>query len=246
MERNPFTRAVAAKCAVEGSDGFAAEAHAAFRDFVLEQSFPCVGARAAVHGGSYRLATYDELANEATTVALGRDLFDFTRSEICARSEYATFVAVFRAPENCDEHEFEQRLWAQLGFLNKLDAEQFDWDPQVRSDPTDPQFSFSFAGHALYVIGLQPNSSRLARRFRWPALIFNPHEQFERLRADGKWKRMQETIRERDVQLQGSVNPMLSDFGETTEARQYSGRAVDDDWRAPFKAQPGKCPFFRH
>ena len=38
------------------------------------------------------------------------------------------------------------------------------------------------------------------------------------------------------MQLQGSINPMLSDFGEATEARQYSGRAVEDDWRAPFAA----------
>jgi FPC/CPF motif-containing protein YcgG len=74
--------------------------------------------------------------------------------------------------------------------------------------------------------------------------VFNPHEQFERLRADGKWKHMQETIRERDVQLQGTINPMLSDFGERSEARQYSGRAVDEDWRAPFPTvSSGKCPF---
>jgi FPC/CPF motif-containing protein YcgG len=73
--------------------------------------------------------------------------------------------------------------------------------------------------------------------------VFNPHEQFERLRADGHWKRMQETIRRRDLELQGSINPMLSDFGEQSEARQYSGRAVEDNWRAPFKAVAGKCPF---
>jgi FPC/CPF motif-containing protein YcgG len=91
---------------------------------------------------------------------------------------------------------------------------------------------------------MHANSSRDARRFPWPTLIFNPHEQFERLRSDGKWKHMQETIRQRDVQLQGSINPMLSDFGEQSEARQYSGRPVEEDWRAPFKAAgSGKCPF---
>jgi FPC/CPF motif-containing protein YcgG len=193
------------------------------------------------------VTTYDVLASAEATAALAQDLYEFTRSELRESSEYATFVAVFRQPTAQTEAEFERSLWRQLQQLNHSDAEHFAWDQTAQSDPTDPQFSFSFAGQALYVIGMHPNSSRLARQFRWPALIFNPHEQFERLRADGKWKRMQQTIRERDVQLQGSVNPMLSDFGESTEARQYSGRAVEADWRAPFTATKpalaGKCPF---
>lgn len=230
---------------VDGNGGdFLAQARSAFHETVSAQSFPCVGARAALHSNSYALAVYDELASASATAALARDLAEFTRSEMRYESEYATFIAVFQGPGDQDELLFEQRMWRQLSELNRLDAEHFAWDPGVRSDPADPQFSFSFAGQSLYVIGLHPNSSRIARRFPWPAMIFNPHEQFERLRADGKWKRMQQTIRERDFDLQGSINPMLSDFGEATEARQYSGRAVEEDWKAPFQAaKPGKCPF---
>ena len=158
-------------------------------------------------------------------------------------SEYATFVAIFERPRELDEIEFESLFWQQLRALHDFDAHRFDWGPHVSSDPMDPHFSFSFGGQALYVIGLHANSSREARRFPWPALVFNPHEQFERLRADGKWKRMQETIRSRDLALQGSINPMLSDFGERSEARQYSGRAVEENWRAPFPKVTGKCPF---
>lgn len=227
-------------------DPFLEYAHVALREFVTRQEFPCVGARAAFNSESYAVAAYDELASPAATLALARDLFEFTRSEVRQASEYATFVAIFRQPIGANELEFEQRLWQQLAMLNQADAAHFAYDPDVRSDPADPQFSFSFAGQALYVIGMHPNASRDARRFQWPMIIFNPHEQFERLRADGKWKRMQETIRERDLQLQGSINPMLSDFGEATEARQYSGRAVEDDWQAPFAAEKpaaGKCPF---
>ena len=213
----------------------------------MREEFPCVGARAAVNSDSYALASYAALGSGEATQSLARDLFEFTRSELQATSEYATFVAVFRSPDRMCEAEFERLLWQQLTLLNRVDAEHFGWDESVQSDPADAQFSFSFAGQALYVIGLHPHSSRLARQFPWPALVFNPHEQFERLRADGKWKRMQQTIRERDVQLQGSVNPMLSDFGEATEARQYSGRAVEEGWRAPFApAKPGTgggCPF---
>ncbi|CAN5427414.1 guanitoxin biosynthesis heme-dependent pre-guanitoxin N-hydroxylase GntA [soil metagenome] len=229
------------------SDPFLHIAHAAFRDLVTREDYPCVGARAALNSGSYALATYDELGSAAATTTLAADLWEFTRSEIRQASEYATFVAVFRQPRENDEKDFERLLWQQLAKLNRLDASHFNYDPEVSSDPGDPQFSFSFAGQSLYVIGMHPRSSREARRFAYPMLVFNPHEQFERLRAEGKWKRMQQTIRERDLQLQGSINPMLSDFGQVTEARQYSGRAVEEDWRAPFEpaksVAAGKCPF---
>jgi FPC/CPF motif-containing protein YcgG len=222
-------------------DPFQAEALTAFQTLVLQQEFPCVGARAALNAGSYVLNVYDELAGASATEKLSRDLTRFTHSEL-RDHEYATFVAGFAAPMIEDEVGFEQLLWRQLTLLNRNDAQP--WDPSVRSDPSDSQFSFSFAGQALYVIGMHPQSSRLARRFRWPALVFNPHVQFERLRSEGKWKRMQQTIRERDVALQGSINPMLSDFGQSSEARQYSGRAVEEDWQPPFEpAKSGKCPF---
>lgn len=233
-------------------NGSPSEIHRAFRDWVLAPEFPCVGARAAFNADTYTLRVYHKLASAEATSDLARDLFTFTRSDIRNESDYATFIAVFRSPIGIDEVAFEQRLWSQLTKLNHLDAEYFLWDSSVQSDPADPQFSFSFAGQALYVIGLHSRSARDARRFPWPVLVFNPHEQFEKLRSDGKWQRMKQTIRERDVQLQGSVNPMLSDFGQSSEARQYSGRAVDESWRAPFTpvktgtpadgSEP-KCPF---
>lgn len=236
------SKAAAETAVIEDASGFRAEARAAFRDLVMQPEFPCVGARAAFNSDSYLIETYDELGSETATAALTRDLYDFTRSDLQRESEFATFVAIFQGPESSDELQFEQLLWRQLSLLHRADAAE--WDPSVRSDPADPQFSFSFAGRALYVIGMHPNSSRMARRFRWPTLVFNPHEQFENLRAGGKWKRIQQTIRERDVALQGSINPMLSDFGESSEARQYSGRAVEENWQAPFpKAKSGKCPF---
>jgi len=241
---------------------FAAEAEAAFRQFVLRPEFPCLGAKAAFNSDSQTLRTFDELGSEEATNDLLAALYDFTRlvgrdsvepnhratsdpggSTESRPTEYATFVAIFEHPRQTNEQEFENLLWKQLRLLHDDDAAGHDWDPAVSSDPADPHFSFSFGGQALYVIGMHANSSREARRFPWPTLVFNPHEQFERLRADGKWKHMQETIRQRDLELQGTINPMLSDFGERSEARQYSGRAVEENWRAPFPAASGKCPF---
>jgi FPC/CPF motif-containing protein YcgG len=67
-----------------------------------------------------------------------------------------------------------------------------------------------------------------------PTLVFNLHEQFERMRSDGRYQRMRDTIRRRDTELQGFLNPMVSDHGDTSEARQYAGRAVPADWSPPF------------
>ena len=219
---------------------FAIEAARAFRQFIARPEFPCLGAKAAFNSQSETVRVFDELGGESTN-ALAQALLDFTRTR--AGYQYATFAAIFERPSETDETEFERLLWKQLRLLHEVDASQFDWNENVATDPSDPHFSFSFGGHALYLIGLHANSSREARRFPWPTLVFNPHEQFERLRADGKWKHMQETIRERDVHLQGTINPMLSDFGERSEARQYSGRAVEENWQASFPKGAAKCPF---
>ena len=221
---------------------------ALFRDqfvaFVSSGPFPCVGAKAAVNSSSYRFRVYPELAAAETSTALARDLTLFTHSKLCRNNEYASFVAIFEAPLFLEEQKFEELLWRQLQELNRIDAPKHDWDPSVSSDPSDRFFSFSFAGRALYVVGMHSNSSRQSRRFPWPTLVFNPHEQFERLRGNGKWQRMRDTIRARDIALQGNLNPMLSDFGERSEAAQYSGRQTPADWKAPFEKSAGaRCPF---
>jgi FPC/CPF motif-containing protein YcgG len=65
-------------------------------------------------------------------------------------------------------------------------------------------------------------------------MIFNLHWQFEKLRDMGVYQRVKKRIRKADEKLQGSINPMLDDFGDSSEARQYSGRAVDSNWKCPF------------
>ena len=59
--------------------------------------------------------------------------------------------------------------------------------------------------------------------------------EFETLREEGKYERMRERILERDVELAGSINPMLSRHGDASEARQYSGRVIEKGWQCPFR-----------
>ena len=225
------------------------EVKARFTAFVADPAFPCLGAKAALNSGSQILRVYQELGVKQCATELARDLEAFIFSDVRRTNAFATFVATFREPRALDEKKFEELLWLALQQLHQIDAVRHAWSAKVSSDTADACFAFSFASEPLYVVGLHGGSSRRARRFPWPTLVFNPHEQFERLRHDGNWTKMQQTIRGRDIALQGSINPMLSDFGEQSEARQYSGRAVDAGWSPPLKvsrgasAKSGGCPF---
>ncbi|MDQ2908180.1 MAG: YqcI/YcgG family protein [Candidatus Eremiobacteraeota bacterium] len=208
--------------------------HATLRAFVLHPSFPCLGAKAALHGDEYRIGAYGDLGKLTPVEALARDLRAFVAEQCGMRSGFSTFAAGFRAVARSDERTFETLLWETLQRLHALDRENA-WDAAASSDPQDASFSFSLAGRAFFVVGMHPGSSRLARRFPTPLLLFNAKFQFDALRRDGRFERMQRKIRERDVRLQGSLNPNLAAFGEDSEARQYSGRAVEAEWRCPFR-----------
>lgn len=210
--------------------------HKEFRAHVLNSDFPCVGAKAAINGNCYRFGYYPEMNSRAATAGLAHDLWNYVQEQPKFASDYATFVASFAAPVVGDEKTWENLLWTQLQNLHRLDRHFYEWDESVGSDPEKADFSFSFAETAFFVVGLNPVSSRLSRRFRYPTLIFNVHAQFERLREENKFERMKQIIRARDLSLQGSLNPNLSNFGEQSEARQYSGRPVEKNWKCPFQA----------
>jgi FPC/CPF motif-containing protein YcgG len=212
--------------------------HEGFRTHVLDSRFPCVGGKAAINHDTYRFGLYAEMNSRGATAGLAYDLWEYARERRTFETDYATFVASFASPVVRCEFQWEKLLWAQLQSLHDLDQKHHAWDPSVSSDPADPGFSFSFAGTAFFVVGLHPASSRLSRRFAWPTLVFNAHAQFERLREQDKFERLRETVRARDYSLQGSLNPNLSNYGDASEARQYSGRAVEEGWRCPFSARP--------
>jgi FPC/CPF motif-containing protein YcgG len=209
-------------------------AHNAIRAQILAAAFPCVGAKSAVSRGAYWFGLYEELGSEDGIADLVADLAAFLDEGAVRRGDLASFIASFRGPRTLDEARFEDRLWRTLQLLH--DADGAAWDPSVRADPTDDGFAFSFGGQALFVVGMHAASSRWSRRTAWPSLVFNPHAQFRRLRASGQYDRLRDTVRARDRALQGSTNPMLADFGESSEARQYSGREVGSEWRCPFHA----------
>ena len=208
--------------------------HDSFRSLALNPHFSCLGAQSAIRQNAYRFGLFHTMGALSSSASLGRGLTSFNADAELGTSRLTAFVASFVLPGPTDEANFEQLLWTTLQQLSDLDREP--WPLERDANPEDARFSFSFGGVGFFVVGMHAGSSRLARRFAWPTLVFNPHEQFDRLRREGKYLRFKELIRARDVALQGSVNPMLSEFGDESEARQYSGRSVSPDWKCPFHA----------
>lgn len=215
--------------------------HDSFRALVQNPRFACAAAKGAFHRGSYRVGMYADLGSPDATQGLAHDLALFLRDQDSMEADgehFSTFVASFAGPNIGDEETFERLLWDQLQALHDTDDGGQAWDATVSDNPEDRNFAFSFGGRAFYIIGLHPAASRWNRRFAWPTLVFNAHKQFDVLKADGRYTPLQTAIRSRETALQGNANPMLANFGERSEARQYSGRAVDDSWRCPFHVQP--------
>lgn len=206
-----------------------------FREFIQNEDFPCVGAKSALARDALTVVEAAEIDCAASDVEIYRALKAFGEELDHESPIVRSFAVIFSGPGDLDEEAFEKALWTRLQCLHNLDViGGGQWNEAVDRDPDSPHFSLSLGGEPFFVIGLHPNASRPARRFSQPALVFNSHTQFEKLRADGRYARMKEIIRKRDSELAGSVNPMLNDFGDASEARQYSGRAVDENWKCPF------------
>ena len=210
------------------------QAHDQLRKKVLGEGYPCVGARSAFNRHSYRFGLFPELASRNSARAVCHDLYEFCHEFPIIDDNFITFVAMFHGPAIKSELHFESLLWRQLQMMHDVDAAFFNWDRQVDSNPESPDFSFSIGGRAIFVVGMHEQASRMARNFPYPTLVFNLHEQFERLRQRGKFEGMKQMIRARDMAFQGSINPMLDNFGNSSEARQYSGRLQSEEWQCPF------------
>ena len=210
-----------------------AELIEALHAMIGHPDFPCLGARSVFRQDRATVRVYDELGSLASAARLLEDLSRFA-SQADIDDGFASFIALFRGPHIDGEWAFEELLWDQLREVHAADEQP--WAPDVSADPDDPHFAFSAAGTAYFVVGLHPKASRDARRAAVPTLVFNLHAQFEELRASGSFPRMRDLIRTRDEALQGTINPMVSDHGQSSEARQYSGREVGPEWQAPFEA----------
>lgn len=206
-----------------------------FENMVRSADFPCVGAKSALNKAQMHFVIAEDICSAWDDLRILPEITALARHYREHPELFQTLVVIFRRQEKLTERQFERGVWARLQSLSDKD----EWlgqrvDPRISTNPEDPHFAVSFGGEAFFVVGLHPNASRPARRFEHPVMVFNLHDQFERLRAEGRYDGLRDTILKRDEILAGSINPMLAQHGEKSAARQYSGRAVEDSWACPF------------
>lgn len=208
----------------------------AFRTFIQDPSFPCVGAKSAMSRGRLVTIVARNIDHDADDVRIHRALLGFIARFKAHPDMFQSFAVIFKTSTSRGEQAFERNLWARAQAVCDQDAILgHPWDKRVASDAENPHFSLSVAGEAFFIVGLHPEASRPARRFAAPVLVFNLHDQFERLREAGRYEKLRAAIIKRDIELAGSSNPMIARHGSSSEARQYSGRLVEDGWRCPFR-----------
>jgi len=207
----------------------------ALAEFISGPDFPCVGAKSALGKGQLKTFVARSIDSAWNDLEIQDQLMQFAWAYKQQPTLFTSYAVIFEGPLDLDEAEFESCLWQRVQSLTEKDS----WrgqppDPRVSTDPDDPHFSLSFGNEAFFVVGLHPRASRPARRFAYPTMVFNLHDQFETLREQQRYEKLRSAILERDMELAGSLNPMLARHGSTSEARQYSGRAVSNDWQCPY------------
>jgi uncharacterized protein len=182
---------------------------------VAAADFPCVGAKAALAKGTLSVLACDRIDSAWDDLRIHDGLLHFAKAYREQPSLFRSFAVIFDGPDTLSEEAFEAALWERAQSLSDKDVWRGQgYDRAVSADPESAHFSLSFGGEAFFIVGLHPRASRPARGCRYEG--------------------MREKILVRDEALAGSRNPMLARHGDASEARQYSGRAVEDGWKCPF------------
>ncbi|RZA05739.1 MAG: YqcI/YcgG family protein [Proteobacteria bacterium] len=205
---------------------------------IQQPQFPCIMAKSVMNQGVCE--TMELKAGVPTELAQSvfEKLSSFVDSYRANKERLHSCIISFSNEEFKEFAAFEKSFWDILQSLREIDDKVNPYDARVSSDPRDGNYSFSVKEEAFFILLLHPKSPRKARQFPIPSIVFNPHQQFEDLRAKGTFHKVRSTIRSRDERYQGALNPMLMDFGsEVSEIYQYSGidYTVKTETKCPLK-----------
>lgn len=208
-----------------------------YLNYIGHKNFPCVAARASSGNMNGNIMVADSISCPKDDDRILKFIYDFVDEYRNSAKGFSSLAIIFKSPQPGTEDLFDQFMWQRLQALSILDAHKFGYDKRVNNDPVNANFSFSLKEEAFFIIGLHKASSRVARQFKYPTLVFNPHAQFEVMKQTDQYNKMQKIVRKRDLSFSGSINPMLQNYGTESEVYQYSGKQYDANWQCPLKIQ---------
>lgn len=204
--------------------------------FIFQTDFPCIMAKSLFKKGNVQTYSIKDPLHPKTQKFVLERMYGFIEEFRRAPEKLSSFIVGLEVGK-LSFPEFEKIFWKFLSDIYLLDKELYSHDSRVSADPYEGNFSFSIKEESFFILGLHPESPRKSRRFSIPTIVFNPHEQFERLRKEGVFKKIRTLIRRKDEELQGEKNPMLSDFGGRSEVFQYLGVTYPSGTEVPLKVR---------
>lgn len=205
--------------------------------FINQTYFPCIMAKTVSRIGWLETLTLRDIEKEESIIQFQKSIYQFIDHYHSSPDTLHSFVLMIENKHYQSFECFEEKFWNFLIMIDYFDKILYHHDDRVHADPQSDNFSFSLMEEAFFILALHPNSPRRSRQFSLPAIVFNPHEQFEKLRTNGLFVKIRDIIRKKDKLLQGFSNPMLSDFGDKSEVYQYTGRAHHFEESLPLFSQ---------
>ncbi|ASQ44786.1 guanitoxin biosynthesis heme-dependent pre-guanitoxin N-hydroxylase GntA [Legionella clemsonensis] len=202
-----------------------------FKALLAEPNYPCIGAKAAAKGELLNFIMADDLRSSKCDLTILYHIYQFIHDWRINSESLQTLVVIFNAPTLMTEVMFERLLWTRLLQLHYLDAKVSGCNASVDTAYLTTKFNFYFGEEAFFIVGMHPGSSRRARYFARPVLIFNLQKQFEKLQHEDIYSHLCKQIRARDCAYSGSVNPLI-DAADFTDAR--GEQAVETEYSCPF------------
>jgi FPC/CPF motif-containing protein YcgG len=208
--------------------------HSHISSLVGQKFYPCVAAVQSVAKKDYVVFEARSFGEGVDREGIRKAICDYLRTWMKTRSTTYTLWITYPNDQVANEDEFEARMWSEMSNLTSKEEREKEWAPGWSKDPADPNFTICIGGHAFFVVGLNPHSSRSARQFPYPAIVMNVFDQFEDLTEQGAYESMVAKNREREMKFSGNLNRMVVEHGDKWESIQFSGKENRSDWKCPF------------
>jgi hypothetical protein len=219
--------------------GPALDAAANFHARIFQGDHICVGGQASLSVGALRFAYVDHQLGTMDAALAVLEALDLFRRELPElKPPYRPLVVCFKGPRSLNAEEGHELTWATLNAMNVADRGAYPATEDISEDPEDQDFGFSWRKRAWFVNAGFPNHPRKSRDYPTPMWIINPQENFDLLRRADVFGAIKAANAKREMEYQGSTNPLLVDQGGAHQWQQVTSVEGQSAPKCPFHHAP--------